>query len=102
MNECVPSPCTNQRNLSFTSEVTLSNLNETNGSIESNKKTVNSLTDTLHVSNSCNVVKTFNSNEAESGNKNTNLDNVQNIEVSKIHLKSSNISLQISKKETSV
>ncbi|XP_076245480.1 remoulade [Calliopsis andreniformis] len=102
--ECASSPCTNQCILPFPTEVALSHLNETNVSEESKKKTIDSLTDTRsHISNSCNIVGTVNpNNETEGENKNTNLDNVQHIEVNKIYLNNSNIYLQTSKKETSV
>ncbi|XP_076637008.1 remoulade isoform X2 [Colletes latitarsis] len=102
--ECIPKVCTNEYNFCFTAEVTLPSLNCTNVAQDSKEKTTDSLTDIRSLMSSpCNIVKCFDSgNEVESVSKNSNLDSLQQIEVSKIYLKNPNIYLQVTKKETSV
>ncbi|XP_043260839.1 adhesion G protein-coupled receptor A3 [Colletes gigas] len=102
--ECIPKVCTNEYNFCFTAEVTLPSLNCTNVAQDSKEKTTDSLTDIRSLMSSpCNIVKCFDSgNDVESVSKNSNLDSLQQIEVSKIYLKNPNIYLQVTKKETSV
>ncbi|XP_078036263.1 remoulade isoform X2 [Augochlora pura] len=102
--ECVSNACTKEYNSCFPTEITLSNKNHTNVPQESKEKTINCLTDTRSlISSPCNIVKNFDSNsELENVNKNTNLNSIQQTEISKFYLKNQNIYLQVAKKETSV
>ncbi|XP_031836656.2 remoulade isoform X3 [Nomia melanderi] len=102
--ERVTNMCTNECNSYFPTEITVSNRNHTNMPQESKEKTINCLTDTKSlISSPRHIVKNFNSSsEIENVNKNTNLNSVQQTEISKFYLQNRKIYLQVSKKETSV